>query len=223
MDFALHDLAVIGTLFFLEGILSLDNALVLAVLARGVKPELQQRALTYGLIGAVVFRMLAIGFASALIEYRWIKFVGGGYLLWLAFKYFFLDTEEEHTREVKVRSFWKTIVVIELTDIAFAVDSILAAVAMTNKYWLIVTGGLLGTFAMRFVANGLISFLKKYPNLENTAYLLIFVIGGKVIIEGLSLPGVDFHDYSKPYFWIQWGLMAVMIAYGFLPGKSKEK
>jgi YkoY family integral membrane protein len=212
--FEMHDLATIGVLVFLEGILSLDNALVLAIIARGVKPELQKKVLTYGLVGAVIFRMTAIFFANTLIQYTWIKFIGGGYLLWLAIKFFFFTDVEKH-KEVIHRGFWATILVVELTDIAFAVDSILAAVALTNKYWIIVTGGLIGTFLMRFAANQFIRLLNVFPNLETTAYLLISIVGVKVMLEGIHLPGVDFHSSSSPWFWGQWILMSVAIIFGF--------
>jgi YkoY family integral membrane protein len=214
MMFEISDFATIGVLIFLEGILSIDNALVLAIIARGVKPELQKKVLTYGLVGAVVFRMTAIFFANTLIQYRWLKFVGGAYLLWLAIQYFFF-TEEKEDREKVSRGFWATVLVVELTDIAFAVDSILAAVALTNRYWVIVTGGLIGTFMMRFAANQFIRLLNFYPNLERTAYLLITIVGAKVMVEGLSLQGVDFHSSSSVWFWVQWLSMGAVIAFGF--------
>lgn len=219
--FEIHDLATIGVLVFLEGILSLDNALVLAIIARGVRPDLQRKVLTYGLVGAVVFRMIAIFFANTLIHYTWIKFVGGGYLLWLAIKYFFFQEVEKHPDEPIHRGFWATVLVVELTDIAFAVDSILAAVALTNKYWVIVTGGLIGTFAMRFAANQFIRLLEVFPNLERTAYQLIAVVGSKVILEGFHFEGVDFHSSSSPWFWGQWILMVLIIAFGFKKDQNK--
>lgn len=215
-----QDAATIGVLIFLEGLLSMDNALVLAVIARGVKPELQKKVLLYGLVGAVFFRMLAILFATWLIQYTWIKFAGGLYLLWLAFKYFFMTEKETHA-EVVARGFWSTVLVVELTDIAFAVDSILAAIALSNKYWVVVTGGLIGTFLMRFAAQQFISLLYKFPKLESTAYILISIIGVKVIVEGLHLPGVDFHSYQSPWFWVQWTLIAVVLALGFRKNQSE--
>ncbi len=212
--FSIHDVVTIGVLIFLEGVLSIDNALVLAVIARGVKPELQKKVLTYGLAGAVFFRMTAIFFAKTLIHFTWIKFVGGGYLLWLALKYFFL-TDKNPEIETVSRGFWTTVLMVELTDMAFAVDSILAAVALSDKYWVIVTGGLIGTFLMRFAANQSIRLLHSFPNLEKTAYLLITVVGVKVVLEGCKIKGVDFHSYASPWFWGQWILMGLIIIYGF--------
>ena len=214
MIFSAHDFATIGVLIFLEGILSLDNALVLAIIARGVKQELQKKVLLYGLIGAIVLRMTAIYFANTLIRFAWIKFVGGGYLLWLAIRYFFFNEGDKKITAVE-RSFWGTVLVVELTDLAFAADSILAAVALTNNYWVIVTGGLIGTFFMRFAANQFITLLNIFPRLEKTAYLLISIVGIKVILEGLHIDGMDFHSNLSPWFWGQWLLMLLAILYGF--------
>lgn len=212
---SVQSLAVIGILVFLEGLLSLDNALVLAIMARGVKPELRRKALTYGLVGAVIFRILAIGIATSLIKYHWVKIAGGAYLLWLVIKHFFLNDRPENHVEVKHRGFWQTVILIELTDIAFAIDSILAAVALTRQFWLIVVGGLLGTVMMRFAATGMIHLLEKFPRLETTAYALIAIIGVKITLEGFQIPGIDFHSSTSPWFWGQWILMAVCLALGF--------
>jgi YkoY family integral membrane protein len=209
------DIATVGILVFLEGVLSIDNALVLAIIARGVHPQYQRKVLTYGLFGAVAFRMIAILFASTLIHYRWIKVIGAAYLIWLAIQYFFLSKKEEDEKKVIHRGFWMTVLIVELTDIAFAVDSILAAVALSDRYWIVVTGGLIGTLLMRFAAKQFIDLLNRFPNLESTAYFLITVVGLKVMIESFEFNGMDFHDPSNPWFWTQWILMGAIIARGF--------
>ncbi|MBS1959617.1 MAG: hypothetical protein JST80_09120 [Bdellovibrionales bacterium] len=217
----LQDIFTIGALIILEGILSIDNALVLAVLARSVDAERQQKVLTYGLIGAIVLRMVAIYAAKSLLENPILKIFGSLYLLYLAVKFFFFkETEHETKIAQKARSFWITVALVEMTDLAFAVDSILAAVALTSKYWLIVTGGLLGTVMMRFAAKGMITMLNRYPKLETTAYLLIAVVGLKLGLEACHIPGVDFHSTTGPWFWGQWISMALAIAYGFKKQKS---
>jgi len=213
-----QDLFLIGFLIFLEGILSIDNALVLAVLARGLPKEQQRRALTYGLAGAVVFRLIALGLVTHLIRWNWVKFVGGGYLLFIALKHFIWGGgDDDETKTLRKVSFWRVVAVIELTDIAFALDSILAAVALSSKFWVVFTGGVLGVIMMRFAASIFIRVLERFPNFENTAYMLVMVIGVKVILEGLRLPGVDFHSPSHPSFWLFWLLMIGCVIYGFKP------
>src|SRR5688500_18574799 len=97
--FDAHDLFVIGLLIILEGVLSIDNALVLGLLARRLPKRLQGRALTYGLVGAFVFRILAIATAALLLRWRIVKLLGGGYLIYVAAKHFLWPTvaAEDHT------------------------------------------------------------------------------------------------------------------------------
>lgn len=221
MSFVPQDFAIIGLLIFLEGILSIDNALVLAILAKPLPKHLQKKALTYGLIGALVFRFIAILATSYLIKMRWLKFVGGGYLLWIAIHELFLKGSEESRKNTAPRSFWKTVLIIELTDIAFAVDSILAAVALTPKFWLVFTGGVIGMILMRFSATFFITLLEKFPGLSKTAYVLVLIIGVKVIVEALEIEGMNFHSPSNPAFWVFWLLMLFTVVYGFLPRKKQ--
>lgn len=215
-----QDLGVIGLLIFLEGILSIDNALVLAMMARTLPKHQQKRALTYGFAGAIVFRLLALLIITRLIQWTWVKFVGGGYLLFLAVKHFWPHAPDEAKKPPKIRGFWTTVAMIELMDIAFALDSILAAVALTPKFWIIFTGGVLGVLLMRVAASGFIKILDRFPGFETTAYLLVGIIGIKVILEGIHLEGIDFHSTSSPAFWAFWGIMIACILAGFV---SKPK
>ena len=78
-----RDLIIVGILVVLEGVLSIDNALVLGLLARRLPKSLQRRALTYGLVGAFGFRGVAVFTASWLLHWRWVKLLGGAYLVYL--------------------------------------------------------------------------------------------------------------------------------------------
>ena len=214
--FGVEDLAIVGLLVFLEGILSIDNALVLAILAKPLAPALRRKALTYGLVGAVVFRLLAVGSAQYLMRWQWVKFVGGGYLVWMAIHHLWQPSagkKEASTRDSL--SFWRIVLLIELTDIAFAVDSILAAVALSPKFWVVFTGGILGVVLMRFAAGAFVKILERFPRFETAAYLLVLIIGLKLVLDGFHLPGVDFHSPKSPAFWVFWGLMLCSIALGF--------
>lgn len=212
-----QDFFLIGVLVFLEGVLSVDNALVLAILAKPLPPSQRRKALTYGMGGAIFFRFLALLLLSYLVKWTWIKFVGGGYLLFMGIRHFFQKAPESKSDRVyDMSNFWKTVVIIELTDIAFALDSILAAVALTPKMPVVFIGGVLGIFMMRFSAGLFIRLLEKFPELERTAYILIIWIGLKICVEGLHLESLDFHEVSNPGFWVFWVGLASILASGFL-------
>lgn len=214
-----QDFLLIGFLAFLEGILSIDNALVLALMARHLPKEQQRKALTYGLVGSVVFRLISLGMISQLMRWNWVKFVGGGYLIFIAAMHLLKKgPEQEHEKEhkgKKAKSFWLTVLQIEIMDIAFAIDSILAAVALSNKFWIVFIGGMMGVVLMRFAASGFLTLLHRFPGFETTAYLLVLIIGGKLTIEGFRFPWIDFHHASHPSFWVFWISMLLAFLSGF--------
>lgn len=223
------DLVAVGFLVFLEGILSFDNAIVLALIVRPLPPELRKKALSYGIIGSIVFRIIAIFAASYLLQWRWVKFVGAAYLIYLAIKFFWDNrsgAKKDEETKVKPHSFWITVLIVEISDIVFAVDSILTAVALTQKMWVVITGGVLGIIAMRFGATLFLKLLERFPRFESAAFLLVFVVGMKLLLEGLAnsfeLSQINFHDAHFPSFWLFWGSMAAAFATGFLPGSKKE-
>jgi YkoY family integral membrane protein len=245
-QFEWSDMVVVGMLVLLEGVLSIDNALVLGLLAKRLPPHLRPRALSYGLIGAFVFRVIAIATASFLLRWTFVKLLGGGYLIFIAVKHLLFESQEgSHDRieldaagqpilvdgatggaltpaqedlEIKERvpvgvsliteqptievssprskqangralavSFWGTVAVIELTDVAFAVDSILAAMALAGsrqeKLWVVIAGGILGVVLMRFAAALFVRLLDSFPRFEVSAYLLVIVIGLKLLAD----------------------------------------
>lgn len=213
-----QDLLAIGFLVVMEGLLSFDNALALAAMVKPMPKETQKKALTYGILGAFAFRFFALSIVTYLMQAVWIKFVGGGYLLCLTVKYFLGSESEDPAKEISVLGFWKVVILVELTDIAFSLDSILAAVAVSNRLWIVVTGGVLGIILMRFAATIFIQLIEIFPKLERSAFILVGIVGFKLILEGLKLPGVSFEETGNRYFFLFWGAMAL----GLLSGFSKK-
>ena len=163
MDISASDLITIGLLVGLEGLLSADNALVMAILVLGLPKREHKQALRYGLLGGFAFRIAATLLATYLIRIGWVKLVGGLYLMYLTYTHFW-GREEGTDRRVAPRAkpwlgmspFWATVVRVELINLAFSVDSILVAVAMSPKRWVVISGGILGIVAMRAVVGQLI-------------------------------------------------------------------
>ena len=202
------DILVVITLVLLEGLLSADNALVLAILVRHLPSAQRKKALKYGIIGAFVFRLIAILLAAQLIRSTIFQLIGGIYLLYISIAHFV----KNRVGTAKAKSemgygFWGTVIVVELTDIAFSVDSILAAVALSPKIWVIYTGGVLGIVAMRFVAGGFLKLLDRHPRLVAAAYLLVGWIGFKLCLEAFHHP--------LPA-WLFWGVMFILFGQSFL-------
>ncbi|MDP4164508.1 MAG: TerC family protein [Bacillota bacterium] len=207
---------LIGTLIILEGLLSADNALVLAVMVRHLPPNKRRKSLFYGLLGAYAFRFIAIGLGVYLIELWWIKVIGAAYLAWLSIKYFIEKNKESDDGEEESEGmnqggllirmfgiFWGTVVAVELMDIAFSVDSVLAAFGVSQKVWVLLIGGMLGVLMMRGVAGVFLKLIDRVPELETTAYVLILIIAVKMFL------GVFGYEVGNMYFF-----MLLLVTFG---------
>jgi YkoY family integral membrane protein len=198
------DFVTIALLVALEGLLSADNAMVLAVLVLGLPKGQQKKALRYGIVGAFIFRTVATLLAVYLIKVGWVKLLGAGYLLYLTYRHFgsgdSVDERRAHKPAVAafgLSAFWLTVVKVELTDIVFAVDSILVAVAMSPKTWVVITGGILGIIAMRLVIGKLLSLVERYPPLVDGAFVIIGWVAVKLFVEYLHTEGYIHFEIPK--------------------------
>lgn len=185
------DIALIGTLILLEGLLSADNALVMAVMVLGLPEEDRKKALSYGLIGGFIFRVIATLLAVYLMKVLWVKVAGGLYLLYLVYQHFFRHNDDPGGRNVAPKArpafglsaLWATIVRVELMNLAFSIDSILVAVGLSSKTWVVMTGGVLGIVAMRLVVGQLMTMVEKYPPLVDGAFVIISWVAFKLIAD----------------------------------------
>jgi YkoY family integral membrane protein len=221
------DFLTILLLVALEGLLSADNAMVLAVLVLGLPKGQQRKALRYGIVGAFAFRTIATVLAVYLIRLGWVKLVGAGYLLYLVYRHF-TSGETAAERRTPRRAqpwlgltvFWSTVVKVELTDVVFAIDSILVAVAMSPKMWVILTGGILGILTMRLVIGQLLSLVQRYPPLVDGAFIIIAWVGVKLLVEYLHAEGYIGLEIPK---WLSLGLIVVIFSVALLYARQQEK
>lgn len=184
-SFQTGDIASVLALVLLEGLLSADNALVLAIMVRHLPKDQQQKALLYGLGGAFVFRLLAILFATTVLKFWFLQAAGAAYLLYLPLKHFVVHNQGEEKKASKPpQGFWPTVIAVEMTDIAFAIDSVLAGIAFienkAEKIWVVYFGAMIGIILLRLAAGLLIKALERYPVLDHVAYLLVGWVGVKL-------------------------------------------
>ncbi|MFS0780475.1 TerC family protein [Bacillus sp. 1P06AnD] len=194
---------LIGTLILMEGLLSADNALVLAVMVKHLPEKKRKKALMYGLLGAYIFRFLFIGIGVYLVKFAFIKILGAAYLAWISINHFRKKSQDnEDEKEFNKKGFlartfgvfWATVISVELMDVAFSADSILAAFAISDQVWVLLIGGMVGILLMRTVASLFLLLIDKFPELENTAFVLIGIIALKMFISvfGYELPHAYF-------------------------------
>lgn len=221
MDFALF--TIIVQLVFLEGVLSIDNAAVLgamvtplpddqpvpwphALLFIGMRlnpilgPQ-RTAALKVGLLGAYLGRGLMLGLATYVIQNPWLRLIGAFYLLYLALNHFGdlgkAEEEERHTSLPKTgtTSFWSIVLSLELADLAFSLDNVVAAVALSDRYWVVLLGVAIGIVTMRFAAGIFTRLIAWEPALQHAAFLLILAIAIELLLDDLF--HIQLHEMAQ--------------------------
>lgn len=207
-------LPTILVLVLLEAILSADNAIALAALVRSLPdPKQEEWALRYGLVGAFVLRIVLILTATWVIKYWQFELAGAVYLLWLSGRYFIKNNEQHKDGEptILASKLWQVVALVSLTDLAFSLDSVTAAVAVAQETWLVLLGGVIGIISLRFLAGLFIKWLGEFSNLEPAGYLIVVLVGLRLLIKVLS-------DDLVPPEW----LMLTCIGFIFIWGFSKR-
>ena len=230
---------IILQLIFLEGILSIDNAAVIGALVsplpndeevpwpgkltwlgKALHPILgfqRMAALRVGLLGAYVGRGAMLFFTSFLIHNSWIKLVGAAYLIHLAFDN--LDDmamggdENGEVSPIEARSFWATVLTVEIMDLVFSIDNVVAAVSLSDKLWVVMLGVGIGILTMRYAA-GIFSYaVEKEPILKQAAYILVLNIGVELILS--QVWKIEIPDLLR--FGISVATIVLTLAYAHIP------
>lgn len=213
---------LLPVLIGLEIVLSADNAIALAAIARKQPdPAAQQRALNLGLVFALLFRVVLILAAQWVLNFRPLMGAGAVYLLWLCLSHFFLQSandddaaseESPGPAEAAAKSLAATAFTIALTDLAFSLDSVAAAVAVSDRIGLVITGGVVGVVALRLSSGLFIRLLQRYQRLEAAGYLAVGLVGIQLSVR------VFRPDLELP----EWGLL-VLVGLLFLWGFSAQQ
>lgn len=240
---------VLLILIGLEGLLAADNALVMAIMVKHLPEDQRKKALFYGLAGAFVLRFSSLFVISYLVDIWQAQAVGAMYLLFLSGNHLFKKfvrkqgAHEEHEETKKGSGFWMTVLKVEIADIAFAVDSILAAVALAltlpstslphiggmdgGKFLVVFTGGFIGLLIMRFAAAWFVKLLNERPGLETAAFMIVGWVGIKLVVYTLAHPqiGIIAEGFPESTTWklIFWGVLVAIFAGGWILSSKDKK
>jgi len=214
-DLSIKTFGLLLVIVVLETVLSADNAVALAALVQGIEnPEKQRQALNLGLVVAFILRASLLFTATWVIQFWQFELGGALYLLWLAGKHFWnyfsnvaAEESSEFSRDTSFR-FWQIILSIAFTDLAFSLDSVTAAVAVSSQTWLVLTGCIIGIIALRFMAGLFVRWLSEFTYLIDAAYLTVFAVGIRLMFKAL-IP-----DHVPPQ-WMMLTLILFLFAWGF--------
>jgi tellurite resistance protein TerC len=239
MQFDLSFFYIIIQVIFLEGILSIDNAAVLGAMVSELPPQervpwpeplkflgppthrilggQRSAALKVGLLGAYFGRGFMLVLASFVIRNQYLKFLGAAYLIKLAFESL-SETEagEEEGRatamSVRGKGFWSIVITVELADLAFSLDNVVAVVALSNNLYIVMFGVFIGIVTMRFAATLFTLMILKEPILKPAAYIVVFNIGAELLLHEFA--GIEFASATK--FMISAGTLILAVAYAHM-------
>ncbi len=193
--------------YILEYSLSIDNIFIFVLVFSyfGIPPEYKHRVLFYGILGALFFRALFIGLGSALMQFHWVIYIFGGFLIITGIKMFFTNHEEIEpeknflirivkrfipvTHEIDGKNFFLrkegilyatplfiALLFLEATDIIFAVDSVPAIFAVTKEPLIVFTSNIFAILGLRSMYFMLAGVIDKFHLLKyGLATVLVFV------------------------------------------------
>lgn len=189
-------------IILIESVLSFDNAAVLALIVNKnlSDPKERKQALRWGMIGAFLFRGLSLFLVAWLMNNPaigdWFRVVGGLYLLRLGYQGLTPKKDSVEEGEVgwankllkflKLTPFWSTVIVVEMVDLVFSIDNLVAVIGLSNHFWVIVVGVFIGIITMRYVATKFTELMQKFPSLEVSAFIVIILLGIKLAISGIA-------------------------------------
>lgn len=216
------NLLLIFNLFVLESILSVDNATALAAMVKHLPQSQQKKALRYGLVGAYVFRGLCLLTATWLVKIIWLKIAGGLYLVWLLIKH--LQPKKNEPEKESSKAFWITILQVEILDLSLSMDNVFAAVALSDKFWVVMLGVGIGMLAMRFIAGWFVKIIETNPFLEKSAFIVIGILGVKLVFSGIVdySPGLSYAKGIMENHWFDMIFSSVMMLIFFTPLTIKK-
>ncbi|MEB3337558.1 MAG: hypothetical protein VKJ46_08860 [Leptolyngbyaceae bacterium] len=211
IHFSFETVLLLVILVALEAVLSADNAIALAAICQGLESGKQQRnALNLGLVFAFILRVGLILTATWVTKFWQFQLAGAAYLLWLVYQYFTSEEGEDGHEHHGPRfsSLWQAIPLIALTDLAFSLDSVTTAIAISQETWLVITGGLIGVIALRFMAELFIRWLDEFVNLETAGYCTVALVGLRLLVRVIN------PDFVPPE-WLMIAMIALLFTWGF--------
>jgi len=209
-NFSVEAPIVLLILIFLEAVLSADNAIALAAIAQGLEDkELERKALNVGLVVAYVLRITLILTATWVQKFWQFELLGAAYLLWLVFQHFTSEeAKDDHHHGPRFKSLLQAIPIIAFTDLAFSLDSVSTAIAVSQETWLVLTGATIGIITLRFMAGLFIRWLDEFKNLEDAGYITVAFVGLRLLLRVIN-------DDLVPPEWLVISAIALILVWGF--------
>jgi len=174
-------------IIFVNILLSGDNAVVIALACRNLAPRQRRQGIFWGVLGAIVLRIVLTFFAMSLLAYPWLKLIGGALLLWIGVKLITQDDGGEHKVKASDRlmtAVWTIIV----ADLIMSLDNVVGVAAAAKGDGLLIVFGLVTSIPIVIVGSQIIMrLIARFPVLVLAGGGLLGYIAGEMVIEDPAL------------------------------------
>jgi YjbE family integral membrane protein len=170
-------------IIFVNILLSGDNAVVIALACRNLSQRARRQGIFWGVLGAVVLRIVLTFFAMTLLSYPWLKLIGGALLLWIGVKLIAQDDGGEH--KVKASDRLMTAVwTIIIADLIMSLDNVVGVAAAAKGSVLLIVFGLVTSIPIVIVGSQIIMrLIARFPVLVYAGGGLLGFIAGEMMVE----------------------------------------
>jgi len=202
----LEETIILIQILFIDVIMAADNAIIIAMIAANFAPKHRNQIIMYGVLGALVFRIIFAFFASYLFGFAYIKIIGGLLLIWivndLRRDLFNLKKIKSPTKISKEPSFIQGVYKVLFADITLSFDNVIAVVgAAKDKINLMLLGLFLSVVLIVTLARFFAEQIKKHQWIGYVGLLVILAVALQLIIGGLVDFGVlSINDTFKKFF-----------------------
>ncbi|GIM47331.1 putative membrane protein YjbE [Collibacillus ludicampi] len=177
---------VLLQILLINVVLSADNALVISLATRNLRPSLQKRATMWGALGAVLIRFALTGTAVYFLRVPYLQVIGGIFLLILAYKLLRENKEEQHV--IEARGVRQAIRAIILADLIMSFDNVIAIAGIARGDLLLLLTGISISVPIIVYGSKLVSYLlNKYPVLLYAGVAVLGWTGGLMILEDQAM------------------------------------
>lgn len=204
MDFLLSTefLSALAAIVVIDLVLAGDNAIVIALAARGLPAHLQKRAVVWGTIGAIVVRSLMTVAVVWLLKIPGLMFIGGALLVWIACKLLMQGGDEADAHGPAATTFMGAMKTIVIADAVMGLDNVLAvAGAAQGSYLLVVLGLLISIPIVIWGSTLILKWVERYPSIVYVgAAVLAWTAARMMVGEPLVKPWVDAYPWAAHLF-----------------------
>ena len=189
-------------------VLAGDNAIVIALAARQLPPELQKKAIVWGTVGAIAVRSVMTLGVVWLLQIPGLMLVGGLGLLWIAYQ-LIADAGEADDHGPVATTFWGAMKTIIVADALMGVDNVLGVAGAAHGSWdLVIIGLLVSVPIVVFGSSVVLRLVEHFPIIiQAGAAVLAFTAAKMIVGEPLLDPVFDL----PARVWLQWLTYGVAI------------